>query len=243
MLLWCCRSRGATASVSLRAVSVSFISCVNLRMPSAYLVPVLAECQMNFGCVLFVKSANGRWLGDCCALFWFWFWWEHRGANPLPRFQAMLLLWFCGRRAGWSFICIFVWSLPVPQDLMFVPFPMSSQYQTGIQLVHPASSSHSLVSGVWPHLSSSGDVSPSQEKQMVFVSGDKTGFPANLKQTLSNLHLRKWGCKVESLHLDPAYLRPFTLGRGKDCLLQSLQRGLSCSSSSFLSAWHPSLQR
>lgn len=61
---------------------------------------------------------------------------------------------------------------------------------------------------------------------MEFVGGDKAGFPAKLKQTLSNLHLGKWGCKVrESLHLGPAYLRPFTLegGRGKECLLQSLQ--------------------
>lgn len=49
---------------------------------------------------------------------------------------------------------------------------------------------------------------------MVFVSGDKTDFLAELKQTLPNLHLRKWDGKVrESLHLDPPYLRPFTLGK------------------------------
>jgi len=57
-----------------------------------------------------------------------------------------------------------------------------------------------------------GDVAPSQEKQMVFVNDDTADILAKQKQTLSNLHLRKWGCKAKC---PPRSSLPETIHSGK----------------------------
>lgn len=135
-----------------------------LEQPSAYLFQVLAECHMNFSWVLSTKSAgkkaqppNRKWLGDFWfGLVFFWLWLEHRWAKP-----SLLVSGNCcyhgyvaarqGDPYSVFFFLLFLPFLPGPTDLVFLLFPISSQHQTGAQLVHPGFS-HSLTGGGWYHL-------------------------------------------------------------------------------------------